>query len=197
MWHERVTKVEAKTIFDSFARATHTARSVPPARIRRAGLTLIELALVLSLTGALLAAFLPTFFRHLATSKVTEAVEQLDALHRQAASYYATKRCLPESAGPYPEQPSAERVEVDFSKDEHGAPTWHALGATAAAMRFTYQVDVLEPGCVQRTTGPALSLRAFGDLDGDGATSLFERTSRIEHGALVPQGPLRTVNRVE
>lgn len=186
------------TIFDSRSRRSHTASSVHAPRNRRAGLTLIELALVLSLTGALLAAFLPTFFRHLSTSKIAEAVEQLDALHRHGASYFAAHRsCLPDSAGPYPEQPNADPVQVDFSQDAHGAATWSALGRTAAPLRFGYQVEVLEPGCTQRAAGPALYLRAFGDLDGDGVTSLFERASRVEHGALVPHGPLRTVNRVE
>jgi type II secretory pathway pseudopilin PulG len=161
-------------------------------------LTLIELALVLSLTGALLAAFLPTFFRHLSTSKIAEAVEQLDALHRATASYYAAHRaCLPASAGPYPALPSADPVQVDFAHDERGAATWSALGREAAPLRFGYQLEVLEPGCTQRAAGPALYLRAFGDLDGDGVTSLFERAARVEHGALVPQGPLRTINRVE
>ncbi|HEX5657339.1 MAG TPA: hypothetical protein VFX59_09090 [Polyangiales bacterium] len=171
---------------------------MPAPRIRRAGLTLIELALVLSLTGALLAAFLPTFFRHLSTSKVAEAVEQLDQLHRHAASYYASHRaCLPDSAGPYPAAPSADPVEVDFAQDEHGIATWQALARGPATLRFGYQVEVIEPGCRQRAVGPALYLRAFGDLDGDGVTSMFERASRVERGALVPQGPLRTVNRVE
>jgi type II secretory pathway pseudopilin PulG len=161
-------------------------------------LTLIELALVLSLTGALLAAFLPTLFRHLSTSKVAEAVEQLDELHRHAAGYYAAHHgCLPDSAGPFPARPSAEPVEIDFTHDEHGAPTWQALARRPSALRFGYQVEVLEPGCAQRAVGPALYLRAFGDLDGDGVTSMFERASRVERGALVPQGPLRTVNRVE
>jgi type II secretory pathway pseudopilin PulG len=161
-------------------------------------LTLIELALVLSLTGALLAAFLPTFFRHLSTSKVAEAVEQLDALHRHAASYYAAHRgCLPDSAGPYPAQPSPDPVPVDFAQDEHGAATWQALARAPAPLRFGYQVEVREPGCAQRAVGAALYLRAFGDLDGDGATSMFERASHAERGELVPQGPLRTVHRVE
>jgi type II secretory pathway pseudopilin PulG len=161
-------------------------------------MTLIELALVLSLTGALLAAFLPTFFRQLSTSKIHEAVEQLDALHVHAASYYAAHRgCLPDSAGPYPAQPSADPVEVDFAADEQGVGTWRALAAPSRRLRFSYQVVVPEPGCSRHATGPAMLLRAFGDLDGDGVTSLFERASRVEHGALVPQGPLRTLNRVE
>lgn len=161
-------------------------------------MTLIELALVLSLTGALLAAFLPTFLRRLSISKIAEAAEQLEDLHRHAARYYAAHRgCLPDSAGPYPSAPSEERADVDFATDEPGAETWRVLGRTPSSLRFAYQVEVLEPGCTQRPPGPVLYLRAFGDLDGDGVTSLFERAARVERGALVPEGPLRTVNRVE
>jgi type II secretory pathway pseudopilin PulG len=167
----------------------------------------IELALVLSLTGVLLAAFLPTFLRHLSTSKVAEAVERLEALHRHAASYHARehttptgvlRNCLPASAGPYPELPSPEPIEVDFALDAAGAATWSALGQDKAQLRYSYQVEVVEPGCsARRATGDALRLRALGDLDGDGATSLIERSARIEGGALVPSGPLRILHRSE
>jgi type II secretory pathway pseudopilin PulG len=165
-------------------------------------MTLIELALVLSLTGALLAAFLPTFLRQLSTSKLTEAVERLDALHRHAASYYARDRgalhgCLPDSAGPFPLAPSADPVDVDFALDQQGAPSWRALAQQPAKLRYSYQLEVPEAGCGQRGAGPALRLRAFGDLDGDGTTSMLERASRIERGELVPQGPLRIVSRTE
>jgi type II secretory pathway pseudopilin PulG len=169
-------------------------------------MTLIELALVLSLTGALLAMFIPTFWRRLSTSKINEAVERLDAMHRHAASYYARtlrphgdafRACLPDSAGPYPERPSADRVEVDFALDEAGAATWKALGQSPAQLRYSYQVEIFEPGCVSRSKGPALILRAQGDLDGDGATSLLERSARSDRDGLIPQGPLRILSRSE
>ena len=176
----------------------------------RFGFTLIEAALVLSLTGAMLAAFLPTFLRHLSTSKLTEATTHLEALHVRAAAYYGRAHdaagpgalpCLPPSAGPYPLAPSPTPVMVDFAGDVAGAPTWSALGPTPpAALRYAYEVEVSEPGCRARTPGEvAIWLRAHGDLDGDGELSLVERAAgpSRDGAALVPIGPLRIVSRTE
>lgn len=174
---------------------------------RRRGITLIEAALVLSLTGVLVAAFLPTFLRQVHTSKLAEATELLDALHRSAALYYETahagstglvRGCLPDSAGPYPLAPSPTPVSVDFLSDDAGAPTWRALGQSQPRLlRYSYQVTVPEAGCSARLTRPTITFQAQGDLDGDGSFSLLERTSVVEQQQLVPQGPLRIVGRVE
>jgi len=170
-------------------------------------MTLIEAALVLSLTGILLAAFVPTFLQRVRTSKIAEATEQLDALHRRIATYYgrehviastALRACLPESAGPYPLEPSATPVAVEFPKDEHGGATWRALGLVQPKqLRYSYEIEVADPGCGARKGRSLVTLRARGDLDGDGAQSLLERTSQVEPNGLVPQGPLRIVDRIE
>ena len=52
--------------------------------LRRSGLTLVEVTLVISVVGVLLAVFIPTFVRELRTSKISEAATQLEALHRAA-----------------------------------------------------------------------------------------------------------------
>lgn len=164
------------------------------------------MALVLSLTGILLAAFVPTFLRYVHTSKLAEATERLAALHHHAAAYYAadqtvgTRRlrsCLPEGAGPFPLEPSVDPVLVDFGTDEHGAATWRALGAEPASLRYSYEVAVPEPGCEQRPARAPITLRAHGDLDGDGTRSLLERTATPGRDGLVPTGPLRVLSRTE
>jgi len=170
-------------------------------------MTLIEAALVLSLTGVLLAAFVPTFVRHVHTSKLAEATERLASLHRHAASYYEAEHdvgarrlrgCLPEAAGPYPLEPSADPVEVDFAADERSAATWRALGQTdKARLRYSYEVAVPEPGCGTRPGAPPVTFRAFGDLDGDGVRSLLERESVPGVETLTPHGPLRILSRTE
>lgn len=159
---------------------------------------------MLSLTGVLLAAFLPTFLRAVHTSKLSEATELLSAMHRQAAAYYATQstgegRCLPESAGPYPERPSATPVVVDFGADAAGAHTWQALRLSAPRpLRFSYELAVAEPGCRTRPRGvPAVFFRAHGDLDGDGEQSLLERAAQPTADTLAPIGPLRILARTE
>jgi len=173
-------------------------------------MTLVEAALVLSLTGVLLAAFVPTFLAHVRTSKLAEATERLAQLHERAAAYYAgehvgpdgtpQQRCLPESTAPFPETPSSDPVEVDFLTAPHGAETFRALGLTTPLLvRYSYEVAVAEPGCHARGPGTALTLRARGDLDGDDEPSLLERSAApsADGRALVPVGPLRIQARTE
>lgn len=170
---------------------------------------------MLSLTGVLLAAFVPTFVAHVRTSKLAEATELLAHLHGSAAAYYASEHpgvgsaagdeqrlrgCLPESAGPFPESPSSDPVEVDFLTAPHGAATFRALGLTAPVrVRYSYEIAIAEPGCRTRGPGVALTLRARGDLDGDDEPSLLERSAApsSDGRALVPIGPLRIEARTE
>lgn len=161
---------------------------------------------MIALAGVLVAAFVPTFLAHVRTSKIAEATERLAMLHAHAVSYYEPQRaagraCLPESAGPYPPEPSAEPVAVDFTTDPHGADTWRALGAdTPAEVRYSYEVEVPAPGCRERPSStPAITLRARGDLDGDGDLSLLERSAApaADGRTLIPRGPLRVVARTE
>lgn len=167
--------------------------------------------MVLSLTGVLLAAFVPTFLKQVHTTKLAEATERLAALHRHAAIYYEREQpvavgprrdCLPESAGPYPAEPSVEPVSVDFQADTAGAATWRALGQSEPSLlRYSYEVSTPGPGCGLQKTRPTITFRAHGDLDGDGTQSILERTSAAGDGAaqhtLVPLGPLRILSRVE
>jgi len=172
-------------------------------------MTLIETALVLSLTGVLLAAFVPTFLKHVQTSKLAEATDTLASLHRHAVAYYEAPReiagahvdaCLPESAPPHPEAPSSDRVDVDFLAAPRGAETWRALGRTApASLRYSYEVVVPEPGCRARGRAVALTVRAYGNLDGDDQQALLERSAvpSDDGRTLVPHGPLRIEARTE
>lgn len=181
-------------------------------RERSAGLTLVETCALLSLCGVLLAAFLPSFVRHLRFSKIAEASEQLDNLYRSTAAYYASDRadqrglvqrgCLPASAGPTPLTPSTDPQYVDFTSiDVTGRETWSALGVASGHFRYSYEMLVAEPGCAPRSSPryPAVVLRAHGDLDGDGQRSLLERAASIsqDQRSLLPIVPLRIVDRVE
>ncbi|MBW2463564.1 MAG: type II secretion system protein, partial [Deltaproteobacteria bacterium] len=180
--------------------------------LRRSGLTLVEVTLVISVVGVLLAVFIPTFVRELRTSKISEAATQLEALHRASAAYYAARhdigeasratRCLPVPGGPVPATPSADPIVVDFSSEdlERAAP-FRALGfAPVRPLRYRYTYTPIKDGCdVRATEGRRLlTLRAEGDLDEDGKYSLFERlaTSNAE-GELVPLGVLQVTNRTE
>lgn len=180
-------------------------------RRRREGLTLVEAALVVCVVGVLLAVFVPTFVKHMRTSKVSEASNQLQRLHDAAAAYYAARhdtgegrrgRCLPPEAGPAPEEPSADAIDYDFAAEETpGSGTWRALGFEVdRPIRYRYSFLPAESGCglANPEDGPLLTLRAEGDLDDDGKRSLFERQAEAgEDGTLVPVGILYMLDRTE
>lgn len=180
-------------------------------RHRRGGWTLIEAAVVVCIAGVVLAVFVPTFAGRLRTSKVGEAAEQLEALHRATAAYYASRqetadgprrRCLPAAAGPAPAEPSPDPVEVDFqAEDSPGAATFAALGFQPdRPVRYRYSVVPRATGCNLEAPeeGPLVTFRAEGDLDGDGKNSLFERDATVgEDGTLIPAGILHVLDRVE
>jgi type II secretory pathway pseudopilin PulG len=176
-------------------------------------LTLVEVAVVLSVIGTLLAVALPTLSRTIQPSKLAEAREQLDAMYRAAADYYAAPRalpgnahaaahCLPPAAGPTPSAPSQDPVVVDFAQAPGGAgAVWAALGvAPSAPLRFRYSFLPSTAGCSFEHGGnPALLiLRAEGDLDGDGTYSQYERRAQILPGGELHAEPvLHIQDRVE
>jgi len=178
------------------------------------GLTLIETLLILSVVTSVLAVFVPTFFRHLRTSKVSEGAEQLQLLHHRASAYFGAshagtaetspqRQCLPSAAGPWPPEVGSEPQEVDFSAAETaGGNTWRALEfQPASPIRFRYSFLPTQSGCSLEPTDDgqvALTLRAEGDVDGDGQLSSFERDSSISTDLeLIPLGPLHANNPVE
>jgi type II secretory pathway pseudopilin PulG len=186
-------------------------RLSPPKHPGTAGITLVEVALVLSVAGMVLAVAIPTFIESLETSKAAEATGQLEYLLRQSASYYAVARptetgkaahCVPAPAGPHPAQPSPKPVPVDFgSADLAGKSTWQALSfQPREPLRYRYSLLVQGPSCVLEAVQPAplLILRAEGDLDGDGSLSRFERRARLlGNGELKAEKLLRVYDRIE
>jgi type II secretory pathway pseudopilin PulG len=181
-------------------------------RLRTAGLTLVESALLVALVGGLLAIFVPTFFRHIRTSKAAEAGTELQRLHGRAAAYFAAthtledgsvgRRCLPTAAGPAPAEPSQDRVQVDFHDPATpGHETWRALGyQPEGPIRYRYTFIPERAECGQAPAGgrTVLLLRAEADLDGDGQLSLYERRATIDaDGQLVPVGALYVQDRME
>jgi type II secretory pathway pseudopilin PulG len=182
-----------------------------PSVRRRSGITLVESALLICVVGVVLAVSVPTFIDTVRVSKVAEATTHLGELYRVAAAYYAAThrvrgaaryRCLPPAAGPAPQKPSPEPVEVDFAAGETpGSATWRALRFQPATP-IRYRYSFLPPAAGCRVTPPThaapIVLRAEGDLDGDGEYSKFERTVVAgKSGELVPTRLLRVTDRVE
>jgi hypothetical protein len=183
-------------------------------RRARAGLTLVEVALILSLLGVAFAVAVPTFLRVVRTSKVAEVTSELQRLHFSAAAYFTTPqpvaegkrlRCLPQPAGPAPAMPSVDPVAVRFAAPETpGWPTWKALGyEPEGPVRYRYSFLPAAPGCgsppprSSTNTRPLVTLRAEGDLDGDGALSRFERHAQDRDGELAFDPLLVMHDRIE
>jgi type II secretory pathway pseudopilin PulG len=187
-----------------------------PAKVGRlrenSGLTVVEIALLLSIVGVLLAVAIPTFFRTVRTSKVAEASLQLTALYQTTAAYYdasayrSTQRvsahCLPPSAGPTPDKPSPDPVKVDFfGKNTPGSDTWRALDFQPdTPLRYRYTFRAAKSGCELEMPPdePMVILRAEGDIDADGEYSTFERSAYGDkQGELTPSAPLLVRDRLE
>ena len=188
----------------------------PGTRRRREGATLLQVALAISIAGCVLAAFVPRFLRDLRLSKINEASSELNRMHWGAAAYFATpwtpegrppdapplEHCLPLGAGPTPDEPSEDPVEVDFADPElAGSATWRGLVFFPdGPIRFRYSFVPVEAGCDLRSPDGTylVTMRAEGDLDDDGARSLFERRARAnDEGELVPTGILYVRDRSE
>lgn len=177
---------------------------------------------MIGLIGTFLAVFVPTFFREIHTSKVAEASEMMAEIAERAAAYYNTsqetvrgsrRRCLPDAAGPTPSVPSEEPVLVDFSlapnlpeaeentdPEEMGIETWMAIGMTTdRELRFSYEFKPSRAGCgvMAQEEQPLFTIRANGDLDGDGELSTFEQGYRVVRGNVEPFGILQVNSRVE
>lgn len=111
-------------------------------------------------------------------------------------------RCLPPTAGPTPRMPTRDPERVDFTdEDTPGHDTWRALGfQPPIPVRYSYTFEPTASGCGLRSPEGTylLTLRAEGDLDGDGERSVFERRVRAtEEGALEPFGILYVRDRAE
>ena len=175
---------------------------------RRDGMTLVEACAIVCVVGVLLAVFVPTFIRHVHTSKTAEASEQLAELHRLSAAYYVARHagadghvrqhCLPLSAGPAPATPTSDPVAVDFAAaTTPGVASWRALGfAPADPTRFRYTLTTTVDGCELAAT-EGVTFVAEGDLDGDGVRSRFERRAVVRGDTFAPTGVLVVRDRVE
>lgn len=157
--------------------------------------------------SVVLAVFVPTFLRRVRTNKISEASALLQEMSDRAAAYYATswdsgrRHCLPPPAGPTPQVPTADSVQVDFyAPDQEGHVSWEALGFQPThPTRYSYSYAPSRHGCdLADANGDAeIIFRAQGDLDGDGVRSTFERQAKLEAGRLKPASTLRVHQRTE
>lgn len=169
------------------------------------------MTLLVSLFGILLAVGVPAFVRALRTSKTDEPPRELERMYRAIEAYYDTpqttaagqrERCLPDPAGPTPDKPARDARQVVFANAETSAATWRAIGfEPSEPIRYRYSFLPMRAGCSMLPADsrgePVLTLRAEGDLDGDGVLSTFERTAVTRDGALSLEPLLIVRDRIE
>lgn len=169
---------------------------------------MIQTAALIALLGSVVAVGVPTFMRTVQRSKVAEASTELERLYQATATYYSANHgttptvthCIPAPAGPTPTTPSVNSVDVNFAAEsETGSLSWKALGYQPdGPIRYSYAFVPEAVGCDERAYGALATLRAHGDLDGDGALSVFERRVSVNREHEVSGGDVLLMrNRIE
>lgn len=141
------------------------------------------------LVGTLSAVAIHAVRRYLAQSKLAEAKSTVSYISRTLASYMEQedakgKRPLrfPPSAPPTPAQvPSGAKFRPDASTWGH--PTWKALHfEMEMPMYYSYEI-------ITSKDGRTATVRAHGDLDGNGKLSTIERTLTLAKDGSVTVSP--------
>ena len=144
--------------------------------------------------GVLAAIAIPAFVGYLSRAKTAEAESNLSALFQGAASYYDEEHYEPGGAmltacavgsATTPNIPSSGKSVLSPPLGE----PFDALGFAPADPVY-YRYEIVGVGGCGHTAGESLySFRASGDLDGDGATSLFEISAGASSDNVLMRAP--------
>jgi prepilin-type N-terminal cleavage/methylation domain-containing protein len=159
------------------------------------GFTLIELMIVVTIIGILAVVAGPELMKYQVRAKTSEAIQNVAKVADGAKAYYLeeqTSRGLgnnlnqkqfPQSIGPTPQEMACQgnspqkHNPTDFSTPEtFGHESWQSL-QFGVSKPFLFSYTFLAQGQGQAAT---FSARAEGDLDCDGANSLFEQSGEVD-----------------
>jgi prepilin-type N-terminal cleavage/methylation domain-containing protein len=144
------------------------------------GFTLIELMIVVAITGILAAVAIPSYIKYTRRAKSSEALMNIRRMYDGAVAYYVGERAdsngtalaqqFPETVGP---TPAAIPAGVAYRPvpGEWDFPGWRALDFIVMdPIRYSY--SFISSGTAGSAVGQMI---AQGDLDGDGVSSFYRR----------------------
>lgn len=124
---------------------------------------LLACPLLIAVAGVIAAIAIPSFVRYERAAQTAEATTNLASIATRMEAYYVEFQQYPSAPASPPEPPCGTR-ELFV-----GDAAWTQIGFSPFdPVRYSYEVEATADGYV---------IRARGDLDCDGVTSLFERTS--------------------
>lgn len=156
---------------------------------------LVPAVAFLAVLLSVLAVFVPAFARNLRVSRLTEAMDSLAHISKQATLIAASRKpgdAYPPSAGLTPaEVPQAQAVTDKPEIWQH--PTWLELAfVPEQPHRFSFEFE-----SANAPAGATFTARAKGDLDGDAILSQFEISGEYKPGDKPVVFPLEMDREVE
>lgn len=154
-------------------------------KTNKRGFTLIELMIVVAIIGILAAVAIPAFINYMKRAKTSEATLNLKSIAEGAISYHDTHGSqMPDAAAIIPTGSSPSEVPQELNKTVDDAFTasngWQQIGwKPHKAYLYRYEFTKAD----STTIGVLANATAYGDLDGDGTNSTFNRPlNRLESG---------------
>lgn len=137
-------------------------------------IAVIVFVALICVSGILAAIAIPAFIKYTRRAKATEAIANIALLCRNAGGYYAQSMQFPPSAPRTPMLVPAgiRAVDPPGSWTQGG---WPQLGFALVEPHY-YSYEFIN-------SGSTFTVRAYGDLDGNGRFSTFQRS-----GQATPQG---------